>query len=137
MQRFGEAHEAGVLVGDVVCTINGRPLPPRRTLAEVLRADFVLVGDGLRLGLRRSLEAHMEERTRVLFAAGRPASHVQPSSPRMYPDRLPRRLLNADEGARRAAFVANPNARPRRDPYNDQLVSRSQWALGGSMGRML
>ena len=129
VEEYGEAKEAGVLVGDVVRAVNGKPLPPRRRLYDVLKDEFVVAGEELTLGLTRLLDAHMEEATRLtIYGKGQV---VRPDSPRM------RAREKVAYGARKLDYINNPNARVRRDPYNEQRVSHAQWSNGGAAGRMM
>ena len=106
-----------MLVGDVVRELNGKALPPRRGLFEVLTAEFVMPGDELTLGLTRTLERHMEDATRE-----RAVEIIPPDSPRM----LGRTKI--DYAARWQAYKLNPISRG---------FGRQDYALGGGAGLVL
>ena len=120
VEPYGEAAQAGVLVGDVVRELNGQKLPPKQKLFERLEAEFVVAGDEVTLGLTRTLARHMEEVERKANAGYERL--VPPDSPRM------RARLKIDYEARMRDYRQNPQSRG---------YYRYDAALGGAAGRML
>ena len=77
-------------------------------LPKVLLAEGVLPGESLRLGVRRTLEAHMEHVTK-----GEAREHIPPDSPRM--------LVREDHFNREARLAAY------RERYQ---LPETMWACG-------
>lgn len=129
---YTDAHAAGLLVGDIVRTVNGHALPPREPLHDFLRRDFALAGDTLRFGVTRRLDEHVDHTlTMAIDGERRRRLDRQPNSPRM----RPRDKFAYEE--RWEAYRNHPDARPRRDPHSDKPTLLTQWANGGTAGRML
>ena len=131
-------------VGDVVTSANGVPLSRGRSLHHFLRDEFVVAGDRVRLGLVRSLDAHialvMQQAMGGADDAGRTGDSVRKGSAAAAaqvpsPPPMERRArLDVEE---RLAAYRKAGGRPVRDPYNGRLVQPSQWANSEMNGRSL
>ena len=164
MTAYGAARDAGLQVGDVVVSLNDQPLghreraggalatsvraagsrwrgdgsrPPTR-LGDALRREHILAGESVALGIERSLSAHMDLVVMPLAKLGKTAVEVaeaaaeEEARQRAPPRMVPRDRLLADEW--RARFVAAGRPLPRRDPYNNRVLSEEECANGGIYG---
>ena len=100
-------------------------------MRQVLRAEFVVSGESVTLGILRGLDTHMQAQMDRMAASKEPAP---PGSPRLLRDSL------VDYKGRWKDYRNAPKHLQvgwRRDPYNDQVISQNRWANGGEAGRML
>ena len=115
LDPLSEAALSGLRDGDQLVSFNGAALVPRGPrVEELLRRQFVLPGDAVRLVFQRPLEEHVEA---LLRGPREPAE--PPSATRHF--RLPGERSALDQAQARAAYRKHYR-RPARDPFTNQLL---------------
>ena len=125
---YSDAEDAMLLVGDKLTTFNGKRLV--RPLMDMLRSEFIMVGDTVTLGVLRGLDDHMQAQFERAAAAKQPHP---PGSPRLMRDSV------VDYKGRWRDYRNAPKHLQvgwNRDPYNDQKLAENRWNNGCQDGHI-